>query len=186
LQLPGPSTRSWPWLTLIFPHSSVSLFLHPSQVFPSCASEGHERHRTACHERRRSAFSGRVRSSFTRRTLTGSWKKTHASAGDAGAKRKALDELVSRAQFAQAALDANLDRDPVVRAEIARVLASRLKEQTLLPRFKEMSAPIPEPRLHELYQAGIARFRSMKNVRSPCFGSIPTAIPREENSMRKN
>ena len=87
-------------------------------------------------------------------------EERRAGAGDEGARKKALDELVTRAQLAEAALDANLYRDPMVRAQIARALASRLKEQTLHPRYKEMSAPIPEPRLRELYQAGIDRFRS--------------------------
>ena len=96
----------------------------------------------------------------TQADLNRELEEKHASPGDEAARKKALDELVTRAQFAQAALAANLDRDPVVRAQFARALASRLKEQTLVPRLKEMSAPIPEPRLRELYQAGIARFRS--------------------------
>ncbi len=87
-------------------------------------------------------------------------EEKHAGLNDEGAKKRALDELVTRAQFAQAALDANLDRDPVVRAQMARALATRLKEQTLVPRLKEMAAPIPEARLRELYKAGEANFRS--------------------------
>lgn len=92
--------------------------------------------------------------------LTRELEERHASPGDGAAKKKALDDLVSRAQFAQAALAANLDRDPLVRAEMARVLSSRLREKMLAPRLKEITAPIPEPRLRELYQAGVARFRS--------------------------
>lgn len=87
-------------------------------------------------------------------------EEKHIGAGDAVGGKKALAELITRAQFAQAALEANLDRDPVVRAQMARVLASRLKEQTLLPRLKAMAAPIPEPRLRELYETGVSRFRS--------------------------
>ena len=84
----------------------------------------------------------------------------HASKSDEAAKKKALDDLVARAQMTQAALEAKLDRNPSVRSEMARALAARLKEQTLFPRLKEMAAPIPEPRLRELYRAGEARFRS--------------------------
>jgi hypothetical protein len=87
-------------------------------------------------------------------------EERHANPSDAAAKKKALDDLVTRAQFADAALVANLDRDPEVRAQVARTLASRLKEQKLLPRLKEINAPIPEARLRELYQAEISRFRS--------------------------
>ena len=79
---------------------------------------------------------------------------------DEGAKKKALDELVTRAQFSAAALAAKLDRDPVVRAQIARALTTRLKDQTLVPRLKELTGPVPEARLRELYQAGQARYRS--------------------------
>jgi hypothetical protein len=43
---------------------------------------------------------------------------------------------------------------------MARVLASRLKQQSLTPRLKEMATAIPESRLRELYTAGEARFRS--------------------------
>lgn len=85
----------------------------------------------------------------------------HASRADEATRKKLLDELVTRAQFAQAALDAGLDRDPAFRAEMAAVLASRLREQTLNPRVKEIAAaPVPEPRLRELYKANGARFRS--------------------------
>jgi hypothetical protein len=87
-------------------------------------------------------------------------QEKRATPGDEAARKAVLDELTTRAQLSQAALDAHLDRDPAVRAQIARALTSRLKEQTLVPRLKEMSAPIPEPRLRELYQAGATRYRS--------------------------
>jgi PPIC-type PPIASE domain len=87
-------------------------------------------------------------------------EERHAAPGDKAARTKALDELVTRAQVAEAALAANLDRDPAVRAQMARVLATRYREQNLLPRLKEMSSPIPEPMLRELYKANEGRFRS--------------------------
>jgi len=87
-------------------------------------------------------------------------EERHAAPNDKEAKTKALDELVTRAQFAEAALAAKLDRDPAVRAQMAHALAARYKEQNLLPRLKELSAPIPESRLRELYHAAEGRFRS--------------------------
>src|SRR4051794_33073050 len=44
-------------------------------------------------------------------------EERHASAKDEAARQKALDDLVSRAQYAQEALDAGLARDPAVRAQ---------------------------------------------------------------------
>jgi hypothetical protein len=88
-------------------------------------------------------------------------KENHGGRNDAETRQTALKELASRAQFAQAALDADLARDPVVRAEIARVLVSHLKEKSLTPQLKAAAAtPIPESRLRELYAAGESRFRS--------------------------
>lgn len=87
-------------------------------------------------------------------------EENHGRRSDEATRKKALDDLVTRAQLVQAALAANLDRDPVVRAQMARALASRLKEQTLVPRLKEMSAPVPEARLRELYKANESRYHS--------------------------
>jgi PPIC-type PPIASE domain len=87
-------------------------------------------------------------------------KDVHSGRSDDATRKKALDELTARAQFAQAALDAGLQNDPVVRAEIARILSSRLRETTLSPRLKQAAAPIPEARLRELYNAGQSRFQS--------------------------
>lgn len=87
-------------------------------------------------------------------------EEKHAAPNDKEARKKALDELVSRAQFAEAALAANLERDPAVRAQIARALGTRFKEQNLVPRLKDLSASIPEPRLREIYKANEDYFRS--------------------------
>lgn len=87
-------------------------------------------------------------------------KENHGGRHDAQTRQQALDELAERARLVQAALDAGLDRDPLVRAEISRLLAARLKEQSLTPRLREVAAtPVPESRLRELYTAGEARFR---------------------------
>ena len=78
---------------------------------------------------------------------------------DDGARRLALAELTRRAQFAQAALDAGMGRDPVVRQEMARLLEARLRERQLHPRIKAVAA-ISETRLRELYGTAGTRFQS--------------------------
>lgn len=88
-------------------------------------------------------------------------KESHDGRINEETRKKALAELASRAQFVQAALDADLQDDPMVRAEFARVLANRLKEKNLFPQLKAAAAtPVPESRLRELYAAGESRFRS--------------------------
>lgn len=88
-------------------------------------------------------------------------KENHGGHTDEATRRQALDELAGRARLTQAALDADLEHDPQVRAEIARVLTNRLKEKSLLPGLQAAAAaPIPESRLRELYSAGESRFRS--------------------------
>ena len=78
---------------------------------------------------------------------------------DVQTREVALRDLVRRARFAQAGLDAGLARDPVVRAEMARLLEARLREQQLYPRIKAL-ADIPEARLREIYEEEGARFQS--------------------------
>lgn len=102
----------------------------------------------------------------------------HAGRTDEATRKKVLDELAARAQFAQAALDAGLDRDPAFRAQMASFLASRLREQTLNPRVKELAtAPISEQRLRELYQAGEARFRSNEKRQVAVLWLNPSGDP---------
>ena len=88
-------------------------------------------------------------------------KENHNGRDDEQTRRKALEELTLRAQHVQAALDADLDRDPAVRAEIARLLTNRHREEFLAPRLRDIaSQPIAESRLRELYQENESRFRS--------------------------
>lgn len=112
-------------------------------------------------------------------------EERHASPGDKEARKKALDDLVTRAQLAQAALDANLDRDPAVRAQMAHALATRLKEQKLIPRLKEISGPIPEQRLRELYKAGEARFRSNEKRQVAVLWLNPNGNPEREKQYQE-
>lgn len=111
-------------------------------------------------------------------------EEKHAAPNDEAAKSKALDELVTRAQFAEAALTANLDRDPAVRAQMARILAARFKEQNLVPRLKEMSAPIPEARLRELYQAAGGRFQSSEKRQVAVLWLNPNGNPDREKQYQ--
>jgi hypothetical protein len=78
---------------------------------------------------------------------------------DEQTRQVALDDLVRRAQFAQAALDAGLADDTVIREEVGRVLERRLRERDLAPRIRQQM-DIPEKRLREIYQSEIARFVS--------------------------
>lgn len=92
--------------------------------------------------------------------LTQHLKEQEAGRKDEATRKAALKELTSRARLVQAALDANLDHDPAVRAEMARILANRFKEQKLVPTLKSIAAPLPEARLRELYKANESRYRS--------------------------
>jgi hypothetical protein len=76
-------------------------------------------------------------------------------------REKALESLAERARLTQAALDAGIEDDPLARAEISRILISRLRETRLDPQLRSLSTqPIPESRLREIYQSRIARFQS--------------------------
>ena len=108
-------------------------------------------------------------------------KESHASRNDEETRKQALAELASRAQFAQAALDADLLRDPMVRAEIARILANRLKEMNLTPQLKAVATtPVPESRLRELYAAGESRFRSNEKRQVAVLWLKPNGDPARE------
>jgi len=87
-------------------------------------------------------------------------KEKHDGRSDEETRSQALTELAERARLSQAARDAGLDRDPVARAEIARILSARLRETVLDPKLREANMPVPETRLRELYQSNLARFQS--------------------------
>ena len=108
-------------------------------------------------------------------------KESHGGRNDEETRREALGELAGRAQFAQAALDAGLQHDPVVRAEVARVLANRLKEKNLFPLLKTAAASeISESRLHELYAAEESRFRSNEKRQVAVLWLDPNRNPERE------
>ncbi|MAT47703.1 MAG: hypothetical protein CMO35_09790 [Verrucomicrobiaceae bacterium] len=91
--------------------------------------------------------------------LTHHLKEHHGGRADEKTRQKALNDLVRRAQFAHEAIEAGLADDPVVNAEINRLLESRLRESRLNPLLKELPE-VTEARLRELYQAQIKRFQS--------------------------
>lgn len=108
-------------------------------------------------------------------------KESHGSRIDEETRKQALAELASRAQFAQAALDADLLRDPMVRAEIGRILGNRLKEMNLTPQLKAAATtPVPESRLRELYAAGESRFRSNEKRQVAVLWLKPNGDPARE------
>lgn len=106
-------------------------------------------------------------------------QEKHGSRTGDEPKRDALAELANRAQLAQAALDAGLQNDPVVRAEIARVLASRLKEIQLAPELNVAAAP-SESRLREIYAENQSRFRSNEKRQVAVLWLNPDGNPERE------
>ncbi len=108
-------------------------------------------------------------------------KDHHRGRLDEETRRKALDELAGRARLAQAALDADLQNDPMVRAEFARVLANRFKEKELSPKLREIAeTPVPESRLRELYVAGKSRFRTHEKRQVAVLWLNPNGNPERE------
>lgn len=106
-------------------------------------------------------------------------KENHGGRTGDEPRREALVELASRAQLAQAALDAGLQNDPIVRAEIARVLGSRLKEVQLSPELKAATAP-SESRLREIFAANESRFRSNEKRQVAVLWLNPNGSPERE------
>ncbi len=108
-------------------------------------------------------------------------KESHGGHINEETTREALGELASRAQLAQAALDADLLHDPMVRSEISRVLANRLKEKTLAPQLKAAAESMPpESRLRELYAAEESRFRSNEKRQVAVLWLNPNGNPERE------
>lgn len=108
-------------------------------------------------------------------------KESHGGRADEKSRKEALDELASRARLNQAALDEGLQNEPAVRAEIARILAIRLKEKNLSPQLKAAaSSELPEARLRELYAAQESRFRSNEKRQAAVLWLSPNGNPERE------
>lgn len=105
-------------------------------------------------------------------------KESHGGRADKETQKAALEELAGRARLVQAALDADLLNDPMVRSEFARVLASRLKEKELHPKLGNLAGlEIPEARLRELYTADESRFRSNEKRQAAVLWLNPNKDP---------
>lgn len=105
-------------------------------------------------------------------------QENHSGRTNEQTRRAALEELTRRAQHTQAALDANLQNDPAVRAEVARILTNTYRGKFLTPRLRELATqPIPEARLRELYQENESRFRSNEKRQVAVLWLNPNADP---------
>ena len=105
-------------------------------------------------------------------------KQNHSGRSDAASRQAALDELTDRARLTQAARDAGLDTDPVARAEIARILGTRLRETQLDPKLREIAtAEIPEARLRAIYESQKDRFQSAEKRQIAVLWLNPGASP---------
>lgn len=108
-------------------------------------------------------------------------QENHGGRLDGETRKEALAALASRAQLTQAALDAGLQSDPMVRAEFARVLANRFKDKNLTPQLKAAAGALPpEARLRELYAAEESRFRSAEKREVAVLWLNPDGNPDRE------
>lgn len=111
-------------------------------------------------------------------------EKRAAGTGDLS-RSVALAELGRRAQLAQAALDAGLADDPLVRAEVARVLAGRLKDVQLVPELKAAAKPT-DSRLREIYAENQSSFRTNEKRQVAVLWLNPNGNPgREQQYVEK-
>ena len=101
-------------------------------------------------------------------------------------RTRAEEKLSENAIFVKAALDAGLADDPVVRAEVARILISRLRETELFPKLKDAAAaPIPEARLREVYEEGGARFFAAEKRQIAVLWLNPGKDPERAKTYKK-
>lgn len=127
---------------------------------------------------------GRV--TITQADLDYQMREHHGGRNDADTRQQALDELARRASITQAALEAGLDADPAGRAEMARILAARLKEVTLAPRLKAAAAAtVPPARLREIYEAQADRFQTPEKRQLAVLWLNPGADPERAATYQK-
>lgn len=107
------------------------------------------------------------------------------SSDDVAARQRAMAELFVRARMAQVALDAGLADDPVVRAEVARVLGARLRETQLDAKLRELNVPVAEARLRELYGEAEDRFRSEEKRQVAVLWLDPKGNPEREQMYQQ-
>lgn len=105
-------------------------------------------------------------------------QQNHSGKDDPASRQTALDELTARARLAQAARDAGLAADPAARAEISRILGTRLRETQLDPKLREIAtAEIPEARLREIYESRKGQFQSPEKREIAVLWLDPGASP---------
>jgi len=91
--------------------------------------------------------------------LTHHLQQHYAARSDDETRKAALQDLVRRAQFAQEAIDAGLASDPVLNAEVHRLLELRLRENRLYPQLQQ-DPEVSEGQLREIYASQASRFQS--------------------------
>lgn len=105
---------------------------------------------------------------------------------DEATRKFALGELAKRAQYAQAAVDAGLADDAAVKAEVARILRNRFREEMLFPKVKELvDSRISEEHLLDLYEARKARFQSKEKRQVAVLWLDPGQDPKRLASYQK-
>lgn len=113
-------------------------------------------------------------------------KERYEGRSDEATRKFALGELAKRAQYVQAAVDAGLVEDSVVRAEVARILQNRYREEMLFPKVKELvDTPIAEGQLRDLYDAQKARFQAKEKRQVAVLWLDPGQDPKRLASYQK-
>ncbi|MGJ8640234.1 MAG: peptidylprolyl isomerase [Opitutaceae bacterium] len=111
-------------------------------------------------------------------------QEKYGSRADPSSKKQALDVLIKRAQIQKAALDAGLDKDPLVRAEVSRILSNRLRETQLYPKVEAAYTSITDDHLRELYEAQSDRFQSKEKRQVAVLWLNPGADPERQSAYQ--
>jgi hypothetical protein len=111
--------------------------------------------------------------------------EAHAGRRDEEAREKALAELGRRAQLVSMALDSRILEDVEVRAEMARLLANRVRELRLHPGLKSAEADVSEERLRALYEANKGQFEAAAKRRLAVLWLSPGPDPERQAAYRE-
>jgi hypothetical protein len=168
-------------------HYAIPFLLVLSAVLTACGPKQKEEASPAAATAEAGVLLGIGSITVTQADLDHELKEKHSGRADDAARAEALAALTHRARMVQAALDAKLQHDPAVRAEIARVLANSLKEKELNPRLKSAAAAeIPEARLRDLYTANQAQYSSNEKRQVAVLWLDPANNPdREKQYIEK-
>lgn len=104
---------------------------------------------------------------------------------DAEARKRCLEGLGRSAQLVELALESDLLDDPVLRAELARVMAQRIKEQTLYPNLKDLGSKVSEKRSRELYEANLDRFQANEKRQVAVLWLDPGKDPQRQRQYQE-